>query len=100
MNPEALKIIAARASAEGRAAAALREGHALTLEAIRDRWQDEASEAALGGNPTRAHTIEGWARGLGQLAMAVRGGMPYRRQPVKQQGKVEAPTLSEVLGIR
>lgn len=32
------------------------------LTAIRDRWQDEASTAALNGNPNRARYLEDMAR--------------------------------------
>lgn len=33
-------------------------------EALRDRWGDEASAAALAGNPRKAHYLEQWAARL------------------------------------
>lgn len=32
------------------------------VQATRDRWEDEAAEAALAGNPKRAHYLEDLAR--------------------------------------
>jgi hypothetical protein len=36
----------------------LRELFGRDHQELRDRWRDEASEAALAGNPARAHYIE------------------------------------------
>lgn len=42
---------------------ALRALYARDIEALRQRWLDEATDFALNGNPRRAHYIESLAGG-------------------------------------